>query len=106
MVKKSKADELTDFLDDEDDEEVEDKRGHNSGVAGKQLMSIIERIERLEEEKKGISTDIKEIYQEAKANGFDTPTIRTIIKLRKIDAQERAEKEALLDTYLSAIGLV
>jgi uncharacterized protein (UPF0335 family) len=75
------------------------------GVAAAQLKSVVERIERLEEEKKAIADDIKEVYAEAKANGFDTKVLRTVIRLRKEDSNERAEREALLDTYLHALGM-
>ncbi len=70
-----------------------------------QLRALVERIERLEEEKKSIAGDIKEIYAEAKANGFDTKILRKVISLRKKDASERQEEEALLDVYLSALGM-
>jgi uncharacterized protein (UPF0335 family) len=79
--------------------------GHNS-VAGGQLKSIVERIERMESEKSDIAADIKEIYAEAKGNGFDTKTIRKVIRLRKQDKAEREEQEALLDTYLAALGMI
>ncbi len=69
-----------------------------------QLRSLIERIERLEEEKKTIAADIKEVYGEAKSNGFDTKIIRKVISLRKKDVSERAEEEALIETYLAALG--
>jgi uncharacterized protein (UPF0335 family) len=78
--------------------------GHNS-FASDQLKSIIERIERLEEEKAALSEDVKEVYAEAKGNGFDTKILRTVIKLRKQDANERAEQEALLDLYMHALGM-
>jgi uncharacterized protein (UPF0335 family) len=78
--------------------------GHNS-FASEQLKSIIERIERLEEEKAALSEDVKEVYAEAKGNGFDTKILRTVIKLRKQDAAERAEQEALLDLYMHALGM-
>jgi uncharacterized protein (UPF0335 family) len=71
-----------------------------------QLRSIVERIERLEEEKAALSEDIKEVYAEAKGNGFDTKTLRTVVRLRKQDSSERAEQEALLDLYLNALGMV
>jgi uncharacterized protein (UPF0335 family) len=71
-----------------------------------QLRSLIERIERLEEEKKAIAADIKEIYGEAKANGFDTKIMRKVVSLRKKEATERAEEEAILDLYLAALGMV
>ena len=75
-------------------------------VSAGQLRAIIERIERLEEEKKVIADDIKDVYLEAKANGFDTKAIRTIVRLRKKDAAERQEEQAILDLYLAALGMV
>jgi uncharacterized protein (UPF0335 family) len=75
-------------------------------VARDQLKSIVERIERLEEEKKSIADDIKEVYAEAKANGFDVKTLRHVIRLRKQDNNERQEQEALLDVYLNALGML
>ncbi|MGQ4273515.1 DUF2312 domain-containing protein [Terrihabitans sp. B22-R8] len=74
-------------------------------VAKDQLLSIIERIERLEEEKKGIADDIKEVYAEAKGNGFDTKVLRKVISIRKQDAAEREEQDAILELYLSALGM-
>lgn len=71
-----------------------------------QLRALIERIERLEEEKAEIADQIKEVYAEAKANGFDTKTLRKVISLRKKDPDDRAEEEMLLDTYLSALGMM
>lgn len=73
------------------------------GIAGEQLRGFIERIERLEEEKKGIAEDIKEVYAQAKAIGFDTKIMRKVITVRKLDQAERQEQEALLDVYLHAI---
>ncbi|KRE09751.1 hypothetical protein ASE63_04290 [Bosea sp. Root381] len=73
-------------------------------VAGDQLKSIVERIERLEEEKKTIADDIKEVYAEAKGNGYDVKVLRKVIAIRKRDANERAEEEAILDLYLQAVG--
>jgi len=78
--------------------------GHNS-VAGEQLRLLIERIERLEEEKKGMMDDIKDVYGEAKAVGFDAKIIKKLVALRKKDADSRREEAALLDLYASAIGL-
>ena len=75
-------------------------------VAQDQLRSFVERIERLEEEKKTIGDDIKDVYAEAKGNGFDTKVLRTVISLRKQDANERAEQDAILDLYLQALGMV
>jgi uncharacterized protein (UPF0335 family) len=75
-------------------------------VSAAQLKSIVERIERLEEEKAGLADDIKEVYAEAKANGFDVKTIRTVVRLRKLDSAERQEQDALLDLYLQALGML
>ena len=74
-------------------------------VAADQLRLFIERIERLEEEKKGLSDDIKDVYLEAKANGYIVPTMRAIVRLRKMAAHDRQEMEAILDTYKSALGM-
>ncbi len=76
------------------------------GVGKDQLRAFIERIERLEDEKKAISEDIKEVYAEAKGTGFDAKIIRQIVRIRKIDASERLEQEALLDTYMHALGMI
>jgi uncharacterized protein (UPF0335 family) len=75
------------------------------GVAGDRLRSIVERVERLEEEKKGISDDIKEVYAEAKGTGFDVKIIRQIVRLRKQESAERKEMEELLELYKAAIGM-
>ena len=75
------------------------------GVAAGQLKSFVERIERLEEEKKGIADDIRDVFAEAKAQGFDTKIMRQVIRLRKKDSAERREEEALLDLYLHALGM-
>jgi uncharacterized protein (UPF0335 family) len=75
-----------------------------SGVAADQLRSIVERIEHLEEEKKALADDIRDVYLEAKGNGFDVKALRAVIRLRKQDRNERAEQEAILETYLSALG--
>lgn len=69
------------------------------------LKAFIERVERLEEDKKAVATDIKEVYAEAKAIGYDPKIMRQIIRLRRMEANDRAEQEALLDTYKSAVGL-
>ena len=69
-----------------------------------QLRTIVERIERLEEEKKTIAADIKEVYAEAKGNGFDIKILRKVISLRKKDANERQEEESMIDVYLAALG--
>ncbi len=74
-------------------------------VAADQLKSFIERIERLEEEKAGIAGDIKEIYSEAKGNGFDTKVLRKIVAMRKRDYAERREEEAILELYMQALGM-
>jgi len=74
-------------------------------VAAGQLRAFIERIERLEEEKKTISDDIKEVYAEAKGTGFDTKAVRTIIRLRKKDQAELQEEEAIIDLYKAALGM-
>lgn len=74
-------------------------------VAADQLKAFIERIERLNEEKDGISGDIREIYSEAKGTGFDTKVLRQIIRLRKKDRSERQEEEAILELYMQALGM-
>lgn len=76
------------------------------GVTGEQLRSLIERIERLEEEKAALMEDIKEVYAEAKGNGFDVKVMRQIIRLRKMDSNDRSELEAILDTYKAALGMM
>lgn len=75
------------------------------GVAGDVLRAYIERIERLEEEKKAISADIREVYSEAKGNGFEPKIMRQIVKLRAMDRADRQEQEELVDLYARAIGL-
>ncbi len=84
-----------------EDETVKDV----GGVTGAQLKSFVERIERLEEEKKALSEDIKEIYGEAKATGFEAKAIREIVKLRNMDNEKRREEEEILEVYKAAIGL-
>ena len=74
-------------------------------VAADQLRLFIERIERLEEEKKGIADDVKDVYAEAKSNGYDTKTMRKIVALRRMEKHARDEMDALLDTYRNALGL-
>lgn len=76
-----------------------------ANVAADQLRGFVERIERLEEDKKEIADDIKSVFAEAKAHGFDTKVLRRVIAIRKQDQNERAEFEAVLDTYLSALGM-
>lgn len=78
----------------------------NESNIKKLLTSVVERIERLEEEKSGLGVDIREIYAEAKGNGLDSKTIREVIKLRKVDAAKRDEQEYLRDQYLKALGLI
>ncbi len=87
--------------------------GHNSGegagppaIAADQLRSVIERIERLEEEKAAIAGDIKEVYAEAKGNGYDTRILRQVIRIRKQDKAERQEQEAILEVYLTSLGMI
>lgn len=75
-----------------------------SGSAQSQLKTIVERIERLEEDKAAVAADLKEVYAEAKGNGFDTKTLRKVVRYRKQDRAKVQEEEALLDLYLSAIG--
>ncbi len=74
-------------------------------IAADQLRLFIERIERLEEEKKGMADDIRDVYSEAKGQGYDTKTMRAIVRLRKMEKQARDEAEMLLDTYKAALGL-
>lgn len=74
-------------------------------VAADELRLLIERIERLEEEKKGIADDVRDVYAEAKARGYDTKTMRMIVRLRKMETHQRQEMDALLDTYRAALGL-
>jgi uncharacterized protein (UPF0335 family) len=76
------------------------------GIAADRLKSFIERIERLEEEKSAIAGDVKEVYSEAKSSGFDTKIMRQIVRLRKMEPQERNEQEQLLDVYKQAIGMI
>ena len=80
--------------------------GHNTGgVAGERLRSLIERIERLEEERAALGADIREVYSEAKGTGFDPKIMRQIVRLRKMDSSDRSEQEMLLDTYKAALGM-
>ena len=86
---------------------AEAARAHGSTQFAKdQLKAIIERVERLEEERKTISDDIRDVYAEAKGNGFDVKALRTIVRLRKQDANERAEAETILETYMQALGML
>jgi uncharacterized protein (UPF0335 family) len=83
-----------------------DGGGNAQGVAADRLKSFIERIERLEEEKAAIAGDVKEVYSEAKSSGFDTKIMRQIVRLRKMEPQERNEQEQLLDVYKQAVGMI
>ena len=85
---------------------LKEEEAPSTSFAKDQLKSIIERIERLEEEKKTISDDIRDVYAEAKANGFDVKALRTIVRMRKQDADERKEHEAILETYMHALGML
>lgn len=76
------------------------------GNSKEQIKSIVERVEKLEEEKKAITDDIKDVFAEAKGNGFDVKALRTIVRMRKQDAGERAEQEAILETYMHALGML
>ena len=71
-----------------------------------QLKSVIERVERLEEEKKAIADDVRDVYAEAKGNGYDVKALRAVVRLRKQDVNERKEQEAILETYLHALGML
>lgn len=84
------------------------KKGHNraGGIAVEQLISIIERVEKLNEEKAEVLLCVKEVFLEARSNGYDVKAIRECIKQRVVDAQEREEFETVLDTYRMAIGLI
>ena len=77
----------------------------HGGVAAEQLRAIVERIERLEEEKQAIADDIKDVYAEAKANGYDAKILRQVVRLRKQDSAERSEQEQMLDLYMHALGM-
>ena len=83
---------------------VKDDAAHR--FAKDQLKAFVERIERLEEEKKALSDDIRDVYAEAKGNGYDTKALRQVVRLRKQDKDERAEQEAILETYLQALGML
>jgi len=75
-------------------------------IAKDHLKAFVERIERLEEEKKAIADDIRDVYAEAKGNGFDVKALRTIVRMRKQDINERKEQEALIETYMHALGML
>ena len=81
-------------------------QGHNANATDDRLRLLIERIERLEEEKRGIADDIKDVYAEAKAVGYDAKIMRQIVRLRKMKPDDRAEMEAILDTYKTALGML
>ena len=76
-----------------------------TGFAAGQLKSLVERIERLEEEKTALTSDIREVFAEAKGHGFDTKIMRQVIRIRRLDKADRQEQEAILDLYLSALGM-
>ena len=84
---------------------VSDAQLKSANIAADQLRLFIERIERLEEEKKGLADDIRDVYAEAKATGYDAKTMRSIVRLRKMEKQDRMEAEALLETYKAALGM-
>jgi uncharacterized protein (UPF0335 family) len=81
-------------------------KAKTGGIAGDQLESIIQRIERLEEEKAALAGDIREVFAEAKGNGFDTKILRQVLKLRKMDKADRQEQDAILELYLNALGMI
>ena len=82
----------------------DDQSAHR--FAKDQLKALVERVERLEEEKKTIADDIRDVYAEAKVNGYDVKALRSVVRLRKIDINERREQEAILETYLHALGML
>ena len=82
---------------------TDDRAGES--VAGEKLLSLIQRIERLEEDKTNIGADIREIYREAKGLGFEPKIIRQLVKMRKMEASDRQEEEALIESYKAAIGM-
>lgn len=86
-------------------EKKSSKGGGTAGFAVEHLRSFVERVERLEEEKSALTADIREVYSEAKGQGFDTKILRQVVRLRKIDRADRQEQEAILDLYLSALGM-
>ncbi|HVV60766.1 MAG TPA: DUF2312 domain-containing protein [Pseudolabrys sp.] len=85
---------------------AEAKEQAHTRFAKEQLKAFIERIERLEEEKKATSDDIRDVYAEAKGNGYDVQAMRTIVRMRKQDSEERREQEAVLETYMHALGML
>ena len=88
-----------------EDNDTEETPKDVGGITGQRLRAFIDRVERLEEEKAALAEDIKEVYGEAKAVGFDTKTMRKIIRLRKMDIEKRREEDELLELYKSAIGM-
>jgi uncharacterized protein (UPF0335 family) len=84
---------------------ADDDRSNSGVVAADQLRLFIERVERLEEEKKGIADDVKDVYAEAKSNGYDPKTMRQIVRLRKMETHKRQEEEMVLETYKNALGM-
>ena len=94
---------MASILDDEDDYNRGD--GDNAEATDDRLRLLIERVERLEEERKGIQDDIKDVYGEAKAVGYDVKIMRQIVRLRKMKPDDRKEQQMLLDTYMAAMGL-
>ena len=84
---------------------VSEEQLTTGGVAADRLRSLVERIERLEEERKAIGDDVRDVYSEAKGVGYDVKTMRKIVSIRKMDASDRAEQETLLDTYMHALGM-
>ena len=86
--------------------EKEQPEAANTRFAKDQLKAFVERIERLEEEKKTISDDIRDVYSESKSSGFDVKALRTIVRMRKQDVDQRKEHEAILETYMHALGML
>lgn len=80
--------------------------GHNSGFAKEHLKSFVERVERLNEEKDALTADIREVFSEAKGTGFDTKALRKVIALRKLDKADRQEMEAVMELYMTALGML
>ena len=93
------------MFDDHDDEDDTPGIGHNTATDDR-LRLLVERIERLESEKQEIAEDVREVYQEVKAVGYDPKIVRQIIKIRKMNADDRREQEALLEVYCAALGIV
>jgi uncharacterized protein (UPF0335 family) len=85
---------------------VKEQEPQATRFAKDHLKAFVERIERLEEEKKAIADDIKDVYAEAKGTGFDAKALRAVVRLRKMDADERKEQDAILETYLHALGML